>query len=363
MQVLGTDRDTNQFSAIRGEQAGNPFYVAVFPLRLIPNLFRFNELDVPAELRAQRKLNRARVPQIASYLSSNPNGYVLSALTASIDASVKFVPLGHAETERDVGVLLVPKTARILINDGQHRRAAIERAIVQQPSLADHKIAVLFFEDVGLRRSQQMFADLNKYAVRPSESLSTLYDGRDPSSEVARFLSENCAVFRGLTEVERSSISNRSTKLFTLSSIKHATRALLRKGPKDPVSDTEKLLALDYWETVGDAMPDWGDVRARQCPTAHLRAKYIHAHGVALLALGIAGADLLSSRPKDWKGSVRKLRTINWARDNPLWASRALRHGRVSKATTNVRLTANVIKRNFGVRLTLDEEKLESHLK
>lgn len=363
MQLGGSSNDaTHSFPTVRGEQAGRPFYLAVCPLRLVPTLFRFDEEDLPAEVRAQRTLNHARVPEIASYLASNPDSYVLSALCASIDCAVKFVPLEVSDAQGVVGVLRVPTGAKILINDGQHRRAAIESALRRRPELGDDNVPVLFFVDVGLKRSQQMFADLNKYAIRPSHSLSTLYDHRDSTSELARYLSQNCAVFKGLTEVERSTISNRSTKLFTLSSIKHASRALLRKRGKEGISEIEKLLALDYWEAVGEAIPDWGRARAREVATAELRVKFIHAHGVALQALGIAGAELLARRPKDWRAAVRKLRTIDWSRDNALWATRALRHGRVSKATTSVRLTANVIKRNLGLELTLQDLALEETL-
>ena len=67
-------------------------------------------------------------------------------------------------------------SAKFVINDGQHRRAGIEAALRENPELGDETIAVVFFLDVGLRRCQQMFADLNRYAVRPTTSLSILYD-------------------------------------------------------------------------------------------------------------------------------------------------------------------------------------------
>ena len=40
-------------------------------------------------------------------------------------------------------------------------------------------ISVVFFQDDGLKRSQQMFSDLNKNAVKPTKSLNILYDHRD----------------------------------------------------------------------------------------------------------------------------------------------------------------------------------------
>ncbi|MDF3113106.1 DNA sulfur modification protein DndB [Burkholderia sp. AU18528] len=350
------------FPAAQGRQAGRDFFIAMCPLRMVPRLFVFDEEEVPPELRAQRTLNRARVPEIAHYLTSNPTSYVLSALTASVDARVRFVPYDTG-SHTSLGHLQIPMDARILINDGQHRRAAIEEAIREMPELGQDNVPVLFFVDEGLVRSQQMFADLNKYAVRPSNSLGTLYDYRDPGSDLARYLAAECLAFRGLTEMEKSSISNRSTKLFTLSSIKHASRALLRKQQKDEVSIEEKLLAKEYWDSVAENIPDWGRARAKEASTAELRQEYVHAHGVTLHALGIAGAELLSKRPKNWKSALKALRQVDWSRSNhKVWEGRAMVHGRISKASTNVQLTANCIKTTLGLALSPDDKVLEQQV-
>lgn len=332
------------------------------PMKVIPKIFVFDEAEVvPPELRAQRVLNRARIPEIASYLVDNPDGYILSALTASIDADVQFAPSSETGPTANMGTLNIPMDARLLINDGQHRRAAIEDAIKENPALGQENVPVLFFVDTGLKRSQQMFADLNKYAVRPSTSLSVLYDHRDTLAELARYLSDNVKVFKTLTEKERSTISNRSTKLFTLSSIKHASRALLRKAPKAPVSKTEMEFARDFWDSVAEHVPDWQRAASRVIASAELRANFIHAHGIALHALGIAGAALLSAHPKDWKSRIKKLKAIDWSRSNVgLWENRAMVHGRISKARSNIQLTANVIKRAFGLKLTSEEQQLEN---
>lgn len=189
--------------------------------------FLFDEEELKPELRAQRSLNKQRVPEIARYLVQNPKGYTFSALTASIDAKVKFEPLGGEDSERNIGRLRVPMNARFVINDGQHRRAAIEAALHDNPDLGDETISVVFFLDVGLKRCQQMFADLNRFSVRTTPSLGLLYDHRDEDASVAKLVMERVPVFCGLTETERSTISNRSIKLFTLSGIHNATQALL----------------------------------------------------------------------------------------------------------------------------------------
>lgn len=356
---------SHTFPAIRGVQAGRVFYVAMCPLKIVPKIFIFNEEEVPPELRAQRTLNRARIPEIAAYLVENPKGYILSALTSSVDAAnVDFKPYTDTGPASNMGTLSVPMDVNILINDGQHRRAAIEEALKENPALAQDNIPVLFFVDAGLVRSQQMFADLNKYAVRPSHSLGTLYDHRDASSELARYLAGTCVPFNGLTEMEKSTISNRSTKLFTLSGIKHASRALLRKTNADKISDQEKEIAREFWDAVAEHIPDWRRARDRVVATADLRQNFIHAHGVALHALGLVGADLLSDHPHDWKKRLLNLSSLDWSRSNTqLWEGRALVHGRISKATTNVIMTANLIKNSLGLPLKPDEAELEKGLK
>lgn len=332
-------------------------------MRLLPKIFVFDDEEIPAELRAQRTLNRARVPEIARYLVENPSNYVVSALTASVDTTVEFRPHGREVGAKTIGTLHVPMEARLLINDGQHRRAAVEVAIRDCPELRDDHVPVIFFVDKGLARSQQMFADLNKHAIRPSDSLSTLYDQRDSSSELARYVAMTVDGFTGMTEMEKSSISNRSTKLFTLSSIKHASRALLRKGRRDEISHEERAFTAEFWCTVVSNMPDWTLAKKRKVASSDLRQNFVHAHGVALQAIGAAGADLVAAHPRGWQTRLKKLRTIDWSRSNEaLWEGRAMVHGRISKARTNVRLTANLLKLHMGLRLNAEEEELENSL-
>ena len=350
---------THTFPAVRGNQAGKPCYIAMCPMRIIPTLFQFNGEEVPPELRAQRTLNKSRIPEITSYLVENPNNYTLSSLTASVNAIIEFEPLSDTGPGQNMGTLKIPMDAQMLINDGQHRRAAIEQAIKETPEIGYDNISVLFFIDDGLQRSQQMFADLNKHAVRPSSSISTLYDSRDSLSDMARFLSKEVDIFKQMTELEKSSISNRSSKLFTLSSIKNASKSLLRKGNKDLVLDGEKELAAKFWNEVAKNMHDWIRAKNKQALTYELREQYIHAHGVMLQALGNIGADMLSEHDTNWKKHLTGLSKIDWSRQNVDWEGRALVHGRVSKARTNVLLTGNYIKQHLGIPLKKVEEKLE----
>lgn len=351
------------FTAIRGIQAGREYYVAMCPLKVIPKIFLFDEVELAPELRAQRTLNRARIPEIAKYLTDNRNSYILSSITASIDGDTRFEPFDEAGPACNAGRLMIPMTARFLLNDGQHRRAAIEEALKEYPELGDEMLSVVFFVDAGLKRSQQMFADLNRHAVRPTKSLGILYDRRDPLSQLACRLAENVSVFKNMTEMEKTSIPNRSNRLHTLSSIYQATRALLGKSKKSKLSEADERLASDFWEAVAKAIPDWQLAAQKKVSCAELRRDFIHAHGIALQALAIAGVSLIAEHPRDWKRKIATLQQLDWSRANAeLWEGRALVSGRVSKALDNVVLTANLLKQHLGLALSVREKQLENRL-
>lgn len=348
------------FPAIRGIQSGREYYVTMCPLKLVPRLFKFKEDDIPPELRAQRTLNKQRIPALARYILENRESYAFSSLTVSIDGAAAFVPQGNDTIGRKIGILSVPMEARFLINDGQHRRAAIEEAILESPDLGEESISVVFFVDAGLERSQQMFSDLNRYAVRTTRSLGLLYDHRDPLAKLANKLANSVPVFLGMTEKEKTTISNRSRKLFTLSSIYQATKYLLRKTKGEELTRKETQLAHDFWGAMAQCVPDWLLAVQRKTNASELRTDFIHAHGIALQAIALAGSALIAKQPETWQNEILKLKKVDWSRRNSsLWEGRALIAGRISKSRNNIVLTSNMLKHALDLPLTPMEQELE----
>lgn len=351
---------THTFPVVRGIQSGREYYVTMCPLKLIPKLFLFDEAALPAELRAQRVINRARVPEIAKYIVQNPKSYTFSAITASIDSRVHFSPLEEYDPEKRVGVLYVPMTAKLVINDGQHRKAAIEAALKLNSDLGHETIPVVLFVDAGLKRSQQMFADLNKYAIRPTKSLGVLYDHRDPLAALVRDLIMKVPLFQDRIEKEKTTLSNRSSKIFTLSSLYQGTKSLLGKKKKqEAILESESKLALEFWTELPKHIPEWILLLEGKVTSSELRRDYVHSHGVALHSLGAVGNALISQYPSQWKLLLAKLKTVDWSRDNRDWKNRAIIGGRLSKAYVNVVLTTNYIKRHIGLELTREEQRIE----
>lgn len=341
------------FSAIRGTQAGYPYFTVMIPLGQVPRIFSFDDETLPPDLRAQRVLSKARVPQIAEYLATNWDNYILSSLCASVDGELSFRSASDDLGLRNVGILTVSMDARILINDGQHRRAAIEEALKVRPELENETISVVLFADRGLERSQQMFADLNKNAVRPSGSLNVLFDHRSPLSQLSSSVLSKIEFFRRFTDLERSSIPNRGTALYTLSSLNQANEWLAGKDA-DRFGEKTADLAVAYWRALYDVMLDWQRLDAGALKSSDLRQSTVHAHGVLLQALGLLGGRLLTEKPEDWLMHIKKLKSVDWSRRNAdLWEGRVMNGARMNGQKRAVQLGANVL--CAAVELPLDD--------
>ena len=348
------------FPVIRGLQAKREYFVAMWTLRMLRQISIFDEDELPPELRAQRNLNKSRIPELSNYILENSENYTFSALTVSIDSEVSFEPLPEQDK---LGILRVPMNARFIINDGQHRRAAIIEALNQRPDLAYETISVVFFLDIGLERCQQMFSDLNRHAIRPSRSLGLLYDHRSEKAKLAKLVVLKSDFFRDIVDMEKTSLAKRSRKLFTLSAFYNACAELLEGLA---IGDLEKdaKLARNFWEETAKHFPAWKQVRKGGLAASEIREGYIHSHGVALQSIAKAGNELLQYK-NNWQKYLKELDKIDWSRANTkLWEGRAMIGGKVSKSNINIVLTTNVIKKQWGLQLTEEEQRIEDvHLK
>ena len=350
---------------IRGIQAGREYYVSMCPVRFLPKLFPFESEDLPPEMRAKRTLNCSRIPEIADYFVKNPTNYTCGAIAASIDADITFEAVGNEAEERKMGRLRVPMDAKFTINDGQHRRAAFEMALRENPQLGYETVALILFLDIGLEKSQQRFADLNSFQVPLEASLSLLYNHRDDRAFAVKAVVKQVEVFRCLTDMEKGSLSGRSPKLFTLSAIDRAIMALLSdsepskqakpsryratKQEKEEEFAQKIQLAVSYWNAVSNFIPDWQLVLQKQVAAGEIRRDCVHCHSVVLESLGEVGAALLSAFPESWEERLAVLREVDWSISNPDWEGGILLKGRVLRSRASIRWMSDYLKMKLGL--------------
>ena len=342
-----------KFPVVKGRQANKEYYIAMVPLKMIPRLFPQEDEYVPPEYRAQRKLNEARIPVICKYILNNRENYVFSALAASIDGQFSF----HPSEFPDVGLLEVSMDAKILINDGQHRKAAILEAIKEDESLLNETISVVFFEDQGLARSQQMFTDLNKHAVKTSNSIAELYDSRDELAVYTRSVVSKIKFLNTYTDKEKDNLGKYSSNLFTLNTFYVANKKILSGKPI--TKDTENFL-LQFWLNIVKNIVQWNELQRKEISKVDLRENYIVTQAIVIQALGRIGNVFLTNPEHDMEKTLRGLENIDWKRNAECWQLRAIKaNGRMISGETAVLLTANVIKEELGLPLNADEAERE----
>ncbi len=338
------------FYATRGMQAGREFYVAMCDFATVVRHFAFDKSSgIPPEMRAQRKIRESRINKISTYILENPTNYVFSAITVSVDKPMKFEPIPSDSSESQVGRITIPSNATMLVNDGQHRCAAIRAAYDQNREIGIERIPVVIFEDRGLQHSQQMFADLNQNAVKPTKSLALLYDHRDTFARFVVTLANDVEIFAGRTEMEKTNISNRATSVFTLNGIGEATRRLLDiKATTKSISAEKQKLAAEYWSHVSRNIPQWNLLMDKRMTPYDMRRQYVHAHTNILNALGMVGYVL--TRRKDWKQKIRGLQDIEWSRSSPIWQDKVVMDGKMLKNRLGIKRAANEILFRLGVQ-------------
>ncbi len=344
--------ETIPYDVIRGTQAKREYYVTMCTFATISKYFIYpNDPQITAEQKAQRKLRESRIPKISNYIVSNPNDYVIAPITVSIGAKIKFESYPGLGSDARAGKILVPMDAAILVNDGQHRCAAIKKAYEENVNLRNERIPVVIFEDRGLKRSQQLFADLNKHAVKPTKSLGLLYDHRDTFARFIVTMVDDLDIFYKRTELEGTNMGKRSSKFFTLNGVAEATRHFLKLKTKSLDEEKQKL-AVEYWEHVSKNIPEWNLLMQNKLKAENLRDKYIHGHSNVLTALGMVGHVLVKN--SDWKEKLKGLQKINWEKSNPAWEDKVVMDGKMLKNRLGIKRAANEILTLLKVNATVD---------
>ena len=343
-----------KFPAVKGIQAGKEFFTAMIPLRLLSKLFGNDDEYVPPEYRAQRRLNTTRIPIIKDYILDNRDSYVFSALAASIDGDYEFTPI---DTIADLGVLEVSMDARFMIVDGQHRKASIIEALCEDETLKNETISVVLYEDKGLENSQQMFTDLNKHAVKTSNSIAELYDSRDPLAVITRRVVGSIDFLNQFTDKEKDILGKFSSNFFTLNTFYKANKKIIKKASPD---DAVEQFLKQYWTAVSTNIVPWNELVERQLSKVDLREQYIVTQAIIVQALGILGNYFFKHPEVNMDTALTGLQNVDWLRTAQCWKGRVVRaNGKIINSNDAAHLVCNVLKDAIGIALDTEDQIYE----
>lgn len=363
----GVERDLNaitySFPAVRGIQAGREYFAAQIPYAIVAKLFVFDDDVVPPEHRAQRLLNERRANAIADYMIDNPGEYVLPALTCSVSAEMAFEALGGSH---QLGMLHIPMDATILINDGQHRRHAIGTALRRNPGFAAETISVSIYYDRGLKRAQQMFADINSKQVRPSSAINALYDQRIPFNTWVLAVLQELPEIRNRIDFENASVGLKSTKLWSLIAFRKFVSLLTGVNEANfGQADTPRRQALertiaDFFAQVRQFVPDWASMVDGKFAPADVRAQLVIGQTVWLHGLAVMGHEVLKKH-QAVKG-LERLALVAPSRNSPMWEGRCVVLGKMQMSSDGVKATAAKLLSLINLPLPIELANLEMRL-
>ena len=278
--------------AIKGKQGGRTFYVTNLPNAVFESFLKGVESAVE---QSQRPMDPRHAEQIAEYIRSNPNEYVVGALTFAVDREVPFTKLGDQNFGGfDLGTISLGLDTKYHSLDGQHRREAIIKVQREMENVGSDSTAVIFYVEPDLFRKRQMFSDMNSTSKKVSKSLNISFDNRDPFARAAKILIMQHPLLIDRIEQLAPRVKADSSDFFSLSSIQDALKKLF-VGTGGRVKDSsgitdEEIIArgVDFFDLLQKARPEYSEAQRNQLSLIKFRTSTILFSSTTLRAL--AGA-------------------------------------------------------------------------
>ena len=352
---------TRTLAAMRGVQAGREFYMAMCHMSFIAKHLPYPQNNIPEDKVIQRHINKARIPKIAEYLVKYYDDYVLPPVIASIDGDVEWQPLSAESENMQAGILKIPDSADLIINDGQHRCAAIQYALQKRPELKFETLGVIFYIDRGVKRARQIFSDLNGHPVRTNQNINATFDSRQYLPRLTKRVIDSSALLRGRVELFASGCAIGSPRIFTISALTKAHRVLLNNHISRDIEQDSATCAR-FWTALEENLPELDALMQDTVPARAIKESYFYPYSIALQALSGVANQLIHECPDDWENRLAGIGKINWRRDNTAWEGRAMSGGRLTTGGNHPALTCNFIKKKLGLKLNDEEKKIERQL-
>jgi DGQHR domain-containing protein len=343
----------------------------------------------PGYEQAQRQLNRARVrDSLVPYLTQNDDSFFSSLTLCMIPMDGSELTEGRDYTFEpckegsNVGELKLGDHIMLFPADGQHRRAAIELAIDEAPSLAMEEVPVVLTRYTAKGGVRQLFSDLNLNAKPVSKTTGYNFEQRLPIVLATKCAIQKASLLEGRVNLTSNSLSARSSDVVTLNTLVvanteilsaiHGTRPrttdlndapLMKPIASKGVTDPEVLKIaeplIDFWEVFTQSVPGWNDLIAGKVTAGALRdgddtgtkKGYVSAYGIGWQAAALVYAALLRSGLSIVDATTKAkecFAATDWSK-GPHWNAIAMVGTRVNNTGPGVRATAGYILNARGI--------------
>lgn len=338
----------------------------------------------------QRSVSKARARKIAEYLVERierqerfvipplimtilpPSYKDLEEMGLDIDADKYAYP----PSTRELQEAAVMKRSIVVVNDGQHRVMGIRMAfdimkkrIAAEKDRTEKNRLKRLFEDMSrndiaaqvhvcfqAEEMQQLFADINSNASKPSRSISLFFDKQDAFNDSVAKVILRSDVLRDRVDLERNTPSGKSDKVFGFAGVVTMLQELWPAKPKgEGLSLGEIEITLAVFDTLA---PLWNYGTPEQ-----LREATITPHLVFLKGLMRFCSDLMAHDFEHFTMNLEGfLLTIPTTRQD--YVHRCVdMNNRLLTKPVNECLVSSLLKTLYGLELSPVEYRAERELK
>lgn len=329
------------------------------------------------------------------------------SLNSNEPITIHYVPTyqGH-DVNVPFAIIVLPRTTRLSIVDGQHRifglKKAYERLQSEKPRDDEHRrklreaeavldrssVPVLITLEPDIKKSHLDFYDASRTKALPASQLA-VYDIRNVARALLMDLAESCPLFAGKrVDYTNSKMSKKTPALYLFNQIYmaektflvggygleedafHARARAMLKNTDDPKYAEMRDKIVAFFNDVTDTIPLLREASRLSDERFSSRVLEYRDAGIILFtATGLAiiariGYDMLIHNDEsNWREYVANLKDVNWKRNDPLWIEAGVvsQDGeRVSTAHKSVQAGAAAVEALIGwqnpKRAQLDDE-------
>lgn len=315
--------------------------------------------------------------EIADYVLRNRKlKYYLGTLSLNIQEPLTLYT-SQGESKLQLAYLVLPKTARISITDGQHRQSAIKKALDRLPpdqlqEFANESISVLITCEMDISQIHQDFADASKTKPLPP-GLLAVYDMRNPANRVVIELERNVSLFKGRIDSTSKTLSKNSSLLYTANQLRQFVKVFLTGNWQMGAVDFEKTAhdlleieegvferelgkATEFVNYLAERIPVWRQISnlpAGGTTAAQIRdlrqEGYVCLSAVGLVLIARIGHELFKVEGTDWKPYADRLAELDWRNKAAIWQGNIVTGGKIISQQALMRAATTKVREAIGL--------------
>ena len=235
------------------QQGGRNHLVFSLPCNLLLELGKLQSAETKkhksnAEEKINRPLMRPHVNEIAKYLINTDN-YVLPPFIFNCSTPIKVFAYGTGAVK--FGYAVIPSNVELYVTDGQHRLKAIEKAIIERPSLKNDSVTVLVIEEDDIDQIHQDFADCAKTKPIPPALLAA-FDVSNFLSQLTRKVSKELVIFDKRIDKISRTVGKDPNYMFTMSQLRIGMAEFLFGSSRKQVIESRSNQEDVEWKSLLD---------------------------------------------------------------------------------------------------------------